>query len=312
MLILVVGGCMVASSLSLLVSRPDDPAARELRAAIQAITGDGAGSVMLDAAIDAMAAPPPVAPVVEAAAVTVPSEMENTIFALTYGRRNGWGTLRTAATGTDAVAMAAEFAGQVQQNTSKQVIAIVNPVIREKFHGRYDAQGDRWLEEIIATAAERGVIVMLDIQLGEECVPQGRQIISDYVKHRHVWFDIDVEHSCGGVMQASQLNELAAYFSTQRAALGYTEPALFGFWYFQPGSVVGQPLKQHGDILVVPMFNGFVSSGGVQHKIAQGRQRLVEMGGTPFGVMWFPKHDINISLADVMAGFPQALVVARQ
>jgi hypothetical protein len=301
----------------LLIFQPNDPVAIELRLAGMKLAGlptdSTTGVIELLAALLWPEAPPLQAvSAIQHGGASLPPDLDNTVFALTYGRKNGWGSLREATTGGQAVTMAAEFAGQVQGHTTKRVVPLVNPVIREKFHGRYDATGDPWLQEIITLAALHQVYVMLDIQLGSGCVEQGKQIIADYAQYEHVWFDVDIEHSCGGTMHANQLDELAAYFNTLRVARGYQRPALFGFWYFQPGSVIGQPRKQHGDVLVVTMFDGYQSNGDLENKIRLGHQRLLEMGDGPAGVMWFPKHDGNITLAEVMQGFPHVLIVARQ
>jgi hypothetical protein len=142
----------------------------------------------------------------------------------------------------------------------------------------------------------------------------------DKFLHENVWFDWDIEHTAGGRVDATQVNQVAAAYFERRQAQGYQAPGIFGFYVFKESQITHptEVRRQYEGGVVVPIFDGFGGSSpnpGAD-KIAKTARVLSSFGEGPFGIMefetrWGTRYD-RISARAYFDAYPDALIFASQ
>ncbi|MBU1089163.1 peptidoglycan recognition protein family protein [Patescibacteria group bacterium] len=134
---------------------------------------------------------------------------------------SAWGTLENATTAEEAVKLAEDYAQSAEGWTDRQIVPLVNVVLRN--------EDDGIIQGIIDLCAQRGCVVMLDISPQENV----EQIIARWAQSgSHVWMDLDVEHN-GSPIPASTFNRYAKKYFDLREQAGYGDPGVFAFYDFR-------------------------------------------------------------------------------
>ncbi len=240
--------------------------------------------------------------------------------AMVYGRPGpgGWGSLGQTVIADHALYLARTFAGRVDGwNGEKPVVVAVNPNVA--MAGRV-MERELYLDYLIAEARRQGYYVMLDVQTGEEDPLSLFEGLMDRFLQENVWFDWDLEHTAGGVVDAEAINRVAAAYFARREARGYTTPGIFAFYVFKEDQVTNPAAlrRRYPGGAVIPIFDGY---GGrdpnpARDKIAKTARVLALFGEGPFGIMefetrWGTRYD-RIPARDYFAAYPDAQIVVSQ
>lgn len=240
--------------------------------------------------------------------------------AMVYGGpgSGGWGSLGLTNTADEAIAMARNYAGRIDEwNRSRQVAVAINP--NAVMAGK-QAEADLYLYYLIAEARRQGYYVMLDVQTGDQDPLTLFTNLMDKFLQENVWLDWDIEHTADGKVDAEQINQVAEAYFVRREENGYQTPGVFAFYVFK-NDQIKHPDRLHryyDNGLVLPIFDGFGGQGmkPAQEKIAKTTQVLSRFPDGPYGIMefetrWGQKYD-QISAQEYFDAFPDTLIMASQ
>jgi len=225
--------------------------------------------------------------------------LDNVILAASYGRppiepgKSGWGSLwqydgSLKLEGIDDLINKAEwYAGMVDywkllppqksvvdskidlaRLQAKKVIPVLNityDVVSSSGSQRGHLE-EAYVDNLIKRAGERGTIVMLDLQAGnQDPFEMAKMVIDKHLTrgHDNLFFDVDAEW-CNGC-NADNIQKAADYYFQKRQELGFTTPGVFAVYAFRGSdySWISQIQKRDYGLLgrLVVLFDGIVKDG---------------------------------------------------